>query len=752
LVTSSSPSSFSPINNAKERTVVVYGIDNVINIVLQFLSQTNNKIDACVDYTRPSLAIDYLALKNAFLDAKKRGVKLRYVTEITKDNISYCKQLLTTMVYELRHLEGMKGNFYISESAYLAPATFHEKGKPASQIIYSNVKEIVEHQRYVFDSFWYRAVPAKQRIKEIEEGTSSSAATLHYETRLMDNSEEIVKEISRLIANSNELATCLTSGGMQYSHKYFFDIKKKLLDKQKKGGHKGLRCVTNIDNEKVIDIVKIYLDYDIEVKHVKNLPPMSFGVSDKEIAVTIEKMEGGRVVQSLLISNEPLYLKHFSSIFEELWRNGTDAADRISELEQGTEPARIEIIESPRKAVELAHNLVKAAKYEVLRIYPSLNAFRRQVHIGAMQLFREAVQNGVKVRILIPADRQQIIQVVSEVELSLPQIDIRSIDKSLETHIGIIVTDRKDSLIIELRDDTKENYYEAAGLAAYSNSKPIALSYASIFDSLWKQGELYEQLQAYSTAQKDFINIAAHELRTPIQPILSLSQVLISQKGNIEQYDEQLHVINRNAKRLRILVENILDVTRIESHTLTLKKKRVNLSHMILNAMTEFEDQIRKDQNKNAKIKLSAVLSTETISFNKKEEVNEYEGNNQDVFVDADKERLAQVIFNILNNAIKFTQEGSITISAEEKEERDKKIVIVSVKDTGRGIDVKMLPRLFSKFVSNSERGGTGLGLYISKSIIEAHGGKIWATNNSDGKGAIVSFNLPVSKKQIRKS
>src|ERR687889_1285578 len=135
---------------------------------------------------------------------KKRGVKLRYVTEITKDNISYCKQLLTTMVYELRHLDGMKGNFYISESAYLAPATFHEKGKPASQIIYSNVKEIVEHQRYVFESFWNRAVPAKQRIREIEEGTSSSAAAaaavakLHYETGIIANSDESVKEISRL--------------------------------------------------------------------------------------------------------------------------------------------------------------------------------------------------------------------------------------------------------------------------------------------------------------------------------------------------------------------------------------------------------------------------------------------------------------------------------------------------------------------------------------------------------------------------
>jgi two-component system, OmpR family, sensor histidine kinase VicK len=723
----------------------VYGIDNVINIVLQFLSQTNNKIDACVDYTRPSLAIDFLALKNAFLNAKKRGVKLRYVTEITKDNISYCKQLLTTMVYELRHLDGMKGNFYISESAYLAPATFHEKGKPASQVIYSNVKEVVEHQRYVFESFWNRAVPAKQRIKEIEEGISSSASvTLHYETRIIDNSDEIIKEISRLTASSNELATCLTSGGMQYSHKYFFDIKKKLLDKQKKGVHKGLRYVTNIDNQN-LNISKTYLDYGIQIKHVKNLPPMSFGISDKEIAVTIEKMEGGRIVQSLLISDDPHYLKHFSSIFEELWRNGTYAVDRIRELEQGIEPARIEIIETPRKAVELARNLVKAAKYEVLRIYPSLNAFRRQMRIGAMHLFREVVQNGVKVRLLIPADRQQIMQVVSEVELPSPQIGIRSIDKSLQTQIGIIVTDRKDSLIIELRDDTKENYYEAAGLAAYSNSKPIALSYASIFDSLWKQGELYEQLEAYSVAQKEFINIAAHELRTPIQPILSLSQVLISQKGNIEQYEEQLHVINRNAKRLRILVEDILDVSRIESHTLNLKKESVNLSQLICNIMAEFEDLIRKDQNKNAKIKLSAALASEIIPFNKKEEAKGHMGNNQHVFIDADKERLAQVIFNLLNNAIKFTQEGGITISVEEKEESDKKIVIVSVKDTGRGIDAEMLHRLFTKFASNSERGGTGLGLFISKSIIEAHGGKIWAENNSDGKGATFSFSLPIN-------
>jgi two-component system, OmpR family, sensor histidine kinase VicK len=135
-----------------EYTEVFYEQEAVMDKVLHFLHETSKTVDACVDYTRPSLAINIPVLRKAFLNAKKRGVRLRYVTEITKDNISHCKRLLS-MVDELRHLDGIKGNFYISENAYLAPATYHEKGKPAKQIIYSNVNEIVKHQRFVFDSF-----------------------------------------------------------------------------------------------------------------------------------------------------------------------------------------------------------------------------------------------------------------------------------------------------------------------------------------------------------------------------------------------------------------------------------------------------------------------------------------------------------------------------------------------------------------------------------------------------------------------
>ena len=710
-------------NTQNIKTEIIHGVENVIDAEIRCFF-ANRKIDTCMNYTRPRLAIEIESIKKAFLDAKIRGARLRYITEITNTNISYCKELMG-MVNELRHLDGIKANFMISETEYLAPVILYEEGKIASQIIYSNVKQVIEQQQYIFDTLWAKSIPAEQKIKEIEEGI------IHYGTRAIENSDEIIKEISRLTASSNKLDTCLTAGGMQYSHNYFFHIKKKLLDKQKKGEHKGIRYITNIEHDS-IHLARLYLDHGIQIKHVKNLPPMSFGISDKEIALTIEKMDGGKKVQSLLISNEPLYLKHINSIFEELWRNGTDAVNRIREIEQGIEPARIEIIETPRKAVEIARNIVKAAKNEVLRIYPSLNAFRRQVRIGALHLFREAVQNGVNVRILIPADRQQIIQVVSEVELALPQIDIRSIDKSLQTHIGIIVADRRDSLIIELRDDTKENYYEAAGLAAYSNSKPIALSYASIFDTLWKQGQLYEQLKAYSFAQKEFINIAAHELRTPIQPILGLSEVLQGKIKDTKQI-QLLDAILRNAKRLQQLTEDILDVSKIESQSLNLNKQQFNINDIISNVVQDLPKQIEKGNNSNSNVKLSYKPTAD-----------------DKLVVEADKARIVQVISNLLGNAVKFTKgKGStITITTEKKQNQE---VIIKIKDTGTGIDPEILPRLFSKFASKSYQ-GTGLGLYISKSIIEAHGGRMWAenNNNTDGeKGATFYFTLPTINRQL---
>src|SRR5919202_1684792 len=287
------------------------------------------------------------------------------------------------------------------------------------------------------------------------------------------------------------------------------------------------------------------------------------------------------------------------------------------------------------------------------------------------------------------------------------------------------------SLVMELKDDTKSTFHEAIGLSTYSNSKAGVLSYVAIFENLWKQSELYEQLKTHDKMQKEFINIAAHELRTPVHPILGLTQIIYSKiDKDVSPYEKQkqkemLEVVIRNANRLQRLSEDILDVTRIESQNLNLKLEWLNLDETISNAIN--------DAKRSHQIKDNVVLLYQRDKYDN--------DNNDSVFIQADRGRLNQVISNLISNAIKFTKEGSIIVNAK-KEEKENKVVIVSVKDTGIGIHPEVLPRLFQKFATKSYQ-GTGLGLYISKSIIEAHGGKMWAENNTDRKGAIFYFTLP---------
>ncbi|PWU79968.1 MAG: hypothetical protein DLM72_14555, partial [Candidatus Nitrosopolaris wilkensis] len=215
----------------------------------------------------------------------------------------------------------------------------------------------------------------------------------------------------------------------------------------------------------------------------------------------------------------------------------------------------------------------------------------------------------------------------------------------------------------------------------------------------------------------EFINIAAHELRTPIQPILGLADILRSKQADERQQADYLDVIIRKAKKLQRLTEDILDITRIESKSLGLKKELFNLNEMILNAIADCKNQIAKE-NEDNNPKLQSADTRE------------------DIFLEADKGRINQVVSNLLSNA---TKAGSIHVATEKKDTE----VVVSIKDSGTGIDPEILPMLFTKFATKSSS-GTGPGLFISKSIIEAHGGKIWAENNADGKGAIFYFTLPI--------
>jgi signal transduction histidine kinase len=304
-----------------------------------------------------------------------------------------------------------------------------------------------------------------------------------------------------------------------------------------------------------------------------------------------------------------------------------------------------------------------------------------------------------------------------ELEELAKQLDMmRFTILNTNTHLNELVKERTEKIeksIVELKEKEEE--------LKESNKQLVSIN---------------EKINLQSKIQKDFINITAHELRTPIVPIITLCELLYTKiknenkiqmnqsKENMKK-QEFLQVILRNAYRLYQLTQDILDVTKIESQILRLNKEIIKLNEIMENVVNDYKDNAnrkRYDSDKEIGIIYEPIKDT--------------------IFVNVDKARIIQVLSNLLGNALKFTKEGNIFISAKKINEEQ---VIVSIKDSGTGIDQEILPRLFEKFATKSEE-GTGLGLYISKNIVEAHGGKIWAENNSEGRGSTFYFTLPIDK------
>jgi len=518
----------------------------------------------------------------------------------------------------------------------------------------------------------------------------------------------------------------------------------------------------------------------------------NFYLSEKEYAApaTFHKKEIS--ADMMIHSSVKEIIVHQQYVFDSIWNTSTSAERKIREIERGVSYGITEIIDHPSNAQELFINLIKSAKSEILLILPTVNAFIRKYRIGAIQalkelsadtqrrkassttsstkenLQKEGGREGVNIRLLTPHN-ETINKIIDELNIkpstekgigfpstsdksnsSLFQIrHLESISKHNVTTVTILVVDRKASLVLEKVDDSKETFAEAIGLSTYSTSEPTIMSYVSIFENFWNQIELYEKLKEHEKMQKEFINIASHELKTPTQSILAFSTLI---RRHPERRDEMMDAIERNAVRLQSLTNNILDVSRIDSQTLNLNKEKFNINEKIRDLVNDLKTK------HGAEIKFADPKMDPIV-------------------VEADKIRIYEVISNLLTNAIKIVQnngdssvdnidsgsgdglsEGTITVSAaidsNPQYERGSgsvkaEEVIISVRDKGAGIDSDIKDKLFSKFFTKSEA-GTGLGLYICKGIVESHGGRIWAENNKDGKGATFSFSLPLNKQQQR--
>src|SRR5919112_3403966 len=290
-------------------------------------------------------------------------------------------------------------------------------------------------------------------------------------------------------------------------------------------------------------------------------------------------------------------------------------------------------------------------------------------------------------------------------------------------------------VIIEATKEVRKGNLSIAPIANCNGKDEIGILAAS-FNSM------INQLADYNRMQKQFISIASHELRTPLQPILGLSDVLRSSVGDNREAQQLADKIFYNAKRLRCIIDNVLEATRIEKQLTSLNKERIDAYDLLEYVIKDAHYQV-STSNKNIRLEL---LIDDDHNTDGRSDIAE-DDQARAIFVNADRARITQVFTNLLNNAIKFTREGVISITL--KQQSDTKGVVLLIKDTGTGIPSEHLPRLFARFGTES-RTGTGLGLFISKSIVEAHGGKIWGQNNEDGIGATFGFTLPSLSEEER--
>ncbi len=691
--------------DTRETVEVVHGADEAGARLIRFLARANSRVDICTDRRGLGIAMQMKGLKR-FKSEPRKGLKLRFITEITRENKAFAKML--SGLVELRHLEGVVGNFAVSDAGEFISGAVIREASPVSELIYSNARGVVSQHDLLFETLWHEGVPAESRIRELDE-TAPPA-----QTKLLKGEKEVVRQIARMLDPSGEVVVCMTPGEVGMVLDSLADSISIAASEVPRGSLGRISWLTSIDGRGV-DLAEACLGLGIEVRHTSRMPPLSFVCNRSEILASIQSSGERTLFQNVLSSDDPAYVGHFRSLFEEMWKDGVDARKRIQEIASGAERATVKVVENPDESLRIAWELIRGSK-EVLLMFSTPRAFLRQVEAGAFASLKSTLgETGASVKILIPYDAQ-LTPILDRVKKEVPGVSFRVMNESLRTNISILIADRSKTLVLETRDDGREELAEALGMATYTESGSLAASYAAIFENIWKQTEMYDKLKLHEKLQSDFVNVAAHELRTPVQAIINYAELAAT---NVENKDEYYGKLLRNVTRLQKLTEEILDAARIEGGTLRLNKERFDI-----NAVVE------------------AVVEEQRIGVNAKG-VTLVKVGSGGLMVEGDRGRLSQVVSNLLGNAVKFTEEGSITVSVEARTRENK--VRIRVADTGTGIDPAIVPMLFSRFVAKSQS-GTGLGLYISKNIVEEHGGRIWVESNNPGGGATFAFEVPIKQ------
>jgi two-component system sensor histidine kinase VicK len=645
------------------------------------------------------------AFRAALQDMRRRGVNLRAITEITRENLEACKRIAA--IFELRHLDGVKANFAVTDLEYIASPS-------ESDLIYSNSKNMVEQQEYVFETLWNRAVPAREKIQALELGREAEV------TEFLGDRESAVRKILALLSNAKEKIDGIGNSDAPNLIVKFAPYWNALLVATKRVARK--RYITDITSENVSSCKKMTRELGVEIRHLQGVKS-NIVISESEFASDLSRPHPDIPTTRLLYSTVKELLDQQNELFETLWSKAIPAEARYNQIEKGVEPEETRLITDMQETIKLGRKMTEECQDEALVILASESTIERNKALFQYLAERQA-ERGFRIRVLAPfsTGRESLTEIFRSPSAKVEWRRIEPIN------VSFFIYDRRKMFITQHANLDAQDSEQAVSANIYSTNKQTIAGIVSVFEALWRETELREseeltrlREQRISREARLLQDILAHDIRN-FNQVARLSAEMLKEElkdGRPEttlMLDSMLRAIDgstqlvERAKKLGLILSHpqarlrAVNLTRAIDESLSLVKG-ANMEKKVVEVRQEMEPSAARVMADDFLTEVFANIFTNSVRYT--------DGDTVPIYISVEEDTSRSI-----------GQENSNEDPKKGEQQQERDFWKISISDEGRGIPDEIKGNIFTRYLENAK--GSGLGMSIVYAlVVERYGGKV---------------------------
>ncbi len=686
---------FSQVEDLAHGTQMISGVEEVMKTRLELIVSVKQKMCVYADSHTPKIIIEIDAFSDSYKELKERGIKIQFITEITKANAEYCRRMIADSGADLRHsVDPIRGYFLIADGKVLMASPFVRKDRPADQILFSDTKELAEQYQYLFDSLWGRSIPAREVIESVETGRQIDV------TEFILDQESAASRVIQILANSKQEVSGMGNEHAPNLIMSFTPYRNAV--KECAGRASRARYITNITKANLAACKVLASEFGIEVRHLSGIQTNMI-LTESEFTSDLSQPHPGVPSTKVLYSNVDALIVQQRQLFDTLWTIAKDSQLRIREIEEGIVAEETRLLTDYAEVIAQGQDFGRSVNSEALILLPS--SYRLAITPQVFEIFAKRALEGVRVKILAPFPKDP--GEMGEIVKNFPMFRMRSIPP---IRIGLMIIDRNQMAIVQYSDVDTKDLSKAISGGIYTTHKQTIASVASIFQTLWKESQLRTEESKIRRQSELLQDILTHDIRNYNQ-VAKMSAELIK-----EEASEDPKIASLAVTLLKAIDGSTELVERAKKLGRIITQKKVRLATVDFVTTVQLSLGLIKTAYPGKSILTNLIV----------------EGNSP-ILVAAD-DLLLEACDNIITNAVKYSEGNTATIEIRisSAESRAQPYWKIEFADHGKGMSDETRLNAFTRYLSTAK--GSGLGLSIVYAIVvERYGGKLKIRNRVQG-------------------